>query len=161
MSWRPFLFAIFLLAPCSAAPAADDPVAAIRAIYDAYVVAEKTGKDAPDFLTQSFYSVRIKGRIAEMRKSCVEGSQCGPDYDFLIDGQDYQLRNLRIVQRSRDAGKAVVEAKFSNLGAASDKVFMMIREGESWKIDEIENASGGTPGNLTNLLNEAAKSQRQ
>ena len=156
---RSFLFSVFLLANCGATPAADDPAGTIRAIYHAYVLAEKSGKDAPDFLTASFYSKRIQRLIAAMRKTCVEGWQCGPDYDFLIDGQDYQLRDLDVVLLSRADGKAVVEAKFKNLGAAKDKLFSMIREDGGWKIDEIENASKETPGKLTILLEEARKSQ--
>ena len=96
-----------------------------------------------------------------MNKGCVEGDQCGPDYDYLIDGQDYVIRKVSVKLLSRDGDRASVEAKFTNHGVASDKIFLLVREGEDWKVDEIETRIGPSAETLSKLLADTTAEQKK
>jgi hypothetical protein len=144
-----------------AARAADDPVKTVQSIYEAYVAAEKGGTAAPDGLEKARYTDRIGALLDAMNKTCVSGDQCGPDYDYLVDGQDFKIRKLSVKLLSREGDKASVEAKFSNLGTAVDKVYSMVRQGDDWKIDEIETKGGDSAKTLTSLLIATTEEQKK
>lgn len=124
------------------------------------VSAEKAGKDATLF-RKDIYSARINGLIAEMRKPCVEGEPCGPDYDFLVEGQDFQIRDLKVKLLARDGEKAKVEAEFKNLGSPERKIFSLVRRDRDWRIDEIETKGDQSNPNLTKLLMDTTESQKK
>ncbi len=159
-SLRLYWLAAALIFAGSAARAAEDPVKTVQSIYLAYVASEKAGTDAPDALLKARYTDRIGALLDAMNKTCVDGDQCGPDYDYLIDGQDFKIRKLSVRLLSREGDKASVEARFSNLGAASDKVFLLVRQGLDWKIDKVETRGGTSARTLSGLLVETAKAQK-
>ena len=120
------------------AVAADDPVAAIDGIYQAYISSKKTGKDAPDQLRASIYSAKLKAKIAALKKACAKRQgMCLPDADFLIDGQDYDVSALKVSLISKADTKAVVDAHFKNFDTSSHHTFHLVKEPSGWLIDEM------------------------
>ena len=120
------------------------PDAVVRGIYEAYVAAEKSGKDAPDQLRASLYSARIRAQIAKLKKACARRDDlCLPDADFLVDGQDYQIRDVAAKLVSQKDDRAKVEARFRNFDTAVVKTYALVREQGRWVVDDIEDDQGG------------------
>jgi len=54
------------------------------------------------------------------------------------NGQDWKIGDLSVTLVSQAGDKAVVEAKFSNLGDAEDLRYDLVHSGGRWLIDEIQ-----------------------
>lgn len=131
------------LAACllaSPALAQSAPDAVVRGIYEAYVTAEKAGKDAPDILRPSIYSERVRARITKLEKACAArpNDLCLPDADFIIDGQDYRISAIATRLVSQKDDRATVEARFRNFGKPSTKTYALVREQGRWVVDDID-----------------------
>ena len=130
------LAASFFIFPAVAQTA---PEVFVRGVYDAYVAAEKAGKDAPDQLRASIYSARIRKQIAALKKACAKRDDlCLPDADFLVDGQDYKISDIHTKELSQQGDRAKVEARFRNFDTAVVKTYTLVRENGRWAIDDID-----------------------
>jgi hypothetical protein len=135
------LFAGFGIVGFLASPALaqSTPEVFVRGVYDAYVAAEKAGKDAPDQLRASIYSARIRKQIAALKKACAKREDlCLPDADFLVDGQDYKISDIHTKELSQQGDRAKVEARFRNFDTAVVKTYTLVRENGRWAIDDID-----------------------
>lgn len=139
----------FLTAPTLAETAPD---AVVRGVYEAYVAAEKAGKDAPDQLRAALYSARVRKQIASLKKACAKRDDlCLPDADFLVDGQDYRISDIAVKLVSQQGERAAVEARFKNFDTASRKTYTLVREKGRWVVDDIDGFEGGLMGLLKPL----------
>lgn len=148
------LFVSLAVVGLSSFPAAAQSAseAFVRGVYEAYVVAEKAGKDAPDQLRASIYSARIRKQIAALKKACAKRNDlCLPDADFLVDGQDYRISDIHVKEMSQQNDRARVEARFRNFDTAVVKIYSLVRENGRWVIDNIEDGQGGLMELLTPL----------
>ena len=122
-----------LLTGLSAGPAAAqddaDPVALITAIYKSY----KT--DQPGL--EQMYSRRLQALIDKDASETPEGMVGRIDWDVFVDGQDWQLRDLKIALVSRTDSAAQVRATFLNFDKRCDMLFDLVLEDGHWRIDEI------------------------
>jgi hypothetical protein len=124
-----------------AARAGDDPVAAVRAIYDLYRVKHARVADEPDQLDPKYYSARRKKQLAALQKACKGKDMCLPDADHFVNGQDYKITDLQVkalADPATPANVAKVDVRFKNFETDEHFVFTMVREGKSWLIDEME-----------------------
>ncbi|HVH78972.1 MAG TPA: DUF3828 domain-containing protein [Stellaceae bacterium] len=128
------IFAAFLLVwvgGTAQAQTPGDPVAFIRAIYAGYE------RDKPADWDKHPYTPRMRKAIVA-DKAYAKGEVGRLDFDPFINGQDYKLTDVSVTLVSQAQDKAVVEAKFSNLGDAQDLRYDLVRSNGRWLIDEIQ-----------------------
>lgn len=124
------------------AQAESAPAEAVRAIYGEYEAAEKTRGMGPDQLDKKYYTPRVRREITRLMKACKGKDVCLPDADFLIDGQDFKIRDLLIRVLSDRGDTALIEATFTNWDTKVKRVFTMRNIGGRWLIDDIDFGKG-------------------
>ena len=133
-----FLLASALGAASPPAPVDSDPVRLIEAIYKTY--AENTpslgGKAEPGL--PHIYSRRLQALVDKDEKETPEGMVGRIDWDVFIDGQDWQLTELKIALVSKSATHAKVRATFKNFDHPSNMLFDLLLEDGHWRVDDIE-----------------------
>ena len=132
------IFAIALGVASAHAEVDGDPVALITAIYQTY--ADNTpslGADAEPGLPH-VYSQRLQALIDKDEKETPEGMVGRIDWDVFVDGQDWQLSELKIALVSKSATRAQVRATFKNFDHPSNMLFDLVLEDGHWRIDDIE-----------------------
>jgi hypothetical protein len=107
-----------------------DPVLLIVAIYKSY-------QDNQPELSH-VYSKRLQALVDKDEKETPEGMVGRIDWDVFVDGQDWQLSELKIVPVSRSATHAVVRATFKNFDHPSNMLFDLVLEDGHWRIDDVE-----------------------
>lgn len=138
------LLALLLLAPPSVA--ADDPVALVRELYRVHGEQEKTKKkawQAPH--RERFFARKLAEAIARAEK------KGGFEFDFIYDGQDYEITGLEVVSVQSKDNAATVEARFKNFGEPQRIAYELVREGGAWRIADIR-SRGKNGWVLTKLL---------
>jgi hypothetical protein len=124
-----------LLAAASAVAAAQnaaDPVAFVRAIYRGYE------QDKPTVWFERPYAPGLKQLVAQDQK---RAETDGPriDWDPFINGQDWKIADLAVTLVSRAGDRAVVEARFTNLGHPEDLRYTLVNASGHWLIGDLEN----------------------
>ena len=130
---------LWAVAPARAAHAAAE---AVRALYAQYEAAEKSNGSGPDQLDKSLYTPRVRREIAKLTKACKGKDVCLPDADFLVDGQDFRIRDLLVRVLSDGADRALIEATFKNFDTKVKRVFTMRLIDGRWLIDDINLGAG-------------------
>jgi hypothetical protein len=129
------VFAAFLLLLCvgdaALAQTPGDPVEVVRGLYRGYE------RDKPATLEKQPFSPRMRKLLAADR-AYAKGEVGRLDFDPIVNGQDWKITDLSVTLASQAQNKAVVEAKFSNLGTAEDLHYDLIRSGGRWLIDEVQ-----------------------
>ena len=130
------LLAIALGAASPLGDADSDPVALITAIYQTYTDIAPGEDGVPD--VQGVYSKRLQALVDKDEKETPEGEVGRIDWDVFVDGQDWQLTEIKIAPVSKEATKAEVRAKFKNFGDARDILYSLVLEDGHWRIDDIQ-----------------------
>jgi Protein of unknown function (DUF3828) len=127
---------------------AEDAAAVVRNIYAQYENKNGVeGDGVKDILDKSLYSARVDKLIDKITVACKDAQEiCGPDVDFLIDGQDYLITKVKVKTVKSSDNAASVEARFLNIGIARKITFSMVKEGETWVIDDLVAAKNGNYG---------------
>ena len=127
----------FALGAAAPSPQVDgDPVTLIAALYRTYQDIGPGEDGMPGI--PNVYSKRLQALIDKDAKETPEGMVGRIDWDVVVDGQDWQLTELKISQVSRSETAAQVRARFKNFGHQSDMLFELVLEGGHWRIDDIE-----------------------
>jgi hypothetical protein len=141
------LISTMVLIMSAAARADDGPETKIRHLYQAYVAAEKDLGREPSIYDRSLYSGRINGRIAALKRACAPRKDlCLPDSDFLVGGQDFKIRNLKLATSARTADSATVEADFTNFTKRVHLTYRMVLENGHWVIDDLRRQTADGDG---------------
>jgi hypothetical protein len=127
----PILMFFLMLIPAQAAPRPDDPLAMIKTIYKKFEAA------APE-PEQDIYSRRLQRLIDADRKSTPDGDVGALDFDVFVNGNNWELANVRVELLSRDATRAQVRSTFESFKKPQEILFSFVREGGHWRIDEIQ-----------------------
>jgi hypothetical protein len=133
MNRRSMLLAGALVALGAPAFAAEsDPAAVVRELYRVHGEHEKTKQQAwqPPH-RERFFTRALGAAIARAHR------QNRIDYDFLYDGQDYQISELSIQAGRMSGSKAVVIATFRNFKEPKRLEYELVRERGTWRIAEI------------------------
>jgi Protein of unknown function (DUF3828) len=128
------------LGACAAGAAPDsDPVSLITALYKTYT--ENTpslGGDPSKPGLPHIYSKRLQALVDKDEKETPEGMVGRIDWDVFVDGQDWELTELKIALVSKAEAKAQVRATFKNFGQPSNMLFDLVREDGQWRVDDVE-----------------------
>ncbi|MGE0742440.1 MAG: DUF3828 domain-containing protein [Hyphomonadaceae bacterium] len=125
-------------APVEAAVEYPDPAAAIRPLYDPYIV---EGEAFPAFEQQAPWSRDLWTSLEAMMVRSNARNEPILDFDPVIGAQDYQLAGLDVTTEAVVPNShAVVRARFSNLGQSEEILYDLVWEGEAWRVDNIRGA---------------------
>jgi hypothetical protein len=150
-SMRHLLLALAVLlcaAPARAQPA-DDPVALITAIYKVY----QSSSDNPGY--ENPYSKRLQALLDADAKATPKGDSGTIDWDVFVNGNDWELTNLRITLERKSATRAEVRARFNNFKEPEDMLFSLIREDGRWVVDDIAATKKGGRWTMSKILTHA------
>ena len=133
---RLILIAIALGAASPLGDADSDPEALITAIYQTYTDIAPGEDGTPE--VEGVYSKRLQALLDKDAKETPEGEVGRIDWDVFVDGQDWQLTELKIVTVSKQATRAEVRATFKNFDEPRDLLYTLVLEDGHWRIDDIE-----------------------
>ena len=102
------LLAVVLSAASPPAGVDGDPVALLTAIYKTYTDIGPGEDGVPEL--SGVYSKRLQALIDKDEKETPEGDVGRIDWDLFVDGQDWQLTELKIVPALKEATRAEVRA---------------------------------------------------
>jgi len=127
------LLAVVLSAASPPAGVDGDPVALLTAIYKTYTHIGPGEDGVPEL--SGVYSKRLQALID---KETPEGDVGRIDWNLFVDGQDWQLTELKIVPALKEATRAEVRATFNNFGEPRDILYTLVLENGHWRIDDIQ-----------------------
>lgn len=114
-----------------------DPAVWLRQIYDFYQRSEKNPESDPQPSFGLVVERASKSLAALFKKNdeceAKQGGVCALDWDFVIDGQDFQLSNVKVADAVVAGDKATVTASFTNMGATCVNTYSFVREDGEWK----------------------------
>jgi hypothetical protein len=114
------------------AQVAVDPVDLIVAIYKTY----RTDNDHPGL--PNVYSRRLQDLLDTEQKNTPAGESGKIDWDVFIDGNDWQLSDVRVERVSQTGKRAQVRARFKNHNSPCENLFDLVHERGQWRIDDIQ-----------------------
>jgi hypothetical protein len=136
-----------------------DPAVWLRQVYVLYHRAEKT-PSLEEHATDSLIVKRASRSLAALFKKNEECESeqkgvCALDWDFVVDGQDFKLSNIKIGAPAVAGEKATVAVTFTNLGVRCANVYYFVREDGQWKVEDIETKTGSdAPVRIAKLLSD-------
>ena len=130
------LLAVVLSAASPPAGVDGDPVALLTAIYKTYTDIGPGEDGVPEL--SGVYSKRLQALIDKDEKETPEGDVGRIDWDLFVEGQDWQLTELKIVPALKEATRAEVRATFNNFGEPRDILYTLVLENGHWRIDDIQ-----------------------
>jgi len=130
------LIAIALGAASPLGDADSDPESLITAIYQTYTDIAPGEEGVPN--VEGVYSKRLQALLDKDAKETPEGEVGRIDWDLFVDGQDWQLTELKIGPVSQDATQAEVRATFKNFGEPRDILYTLVLEDGYWRINDIQ-----------------------
>jgi hypothetical protein len=102
----------------------------------------------------ALYSKSLKALLATATAKSED--EVGPlDFDVFVNGQDYTLSKLKIGDSEPEGQGVKVPVTFNNQGIDESLVFHLIKEGGTWKINDIDCLSPDSEWQMTELLKEA------
>ena len=98
------------------------------------------------------YSKALNAMFATAEANTPDDDVGPVDFDVFVNGQDYQLTELKIGDPAPEGAGVSVPVSFKNFGDAQSLVFHLVKEGPGWKINDIESLTPSAPWKLTTLL---------
>jgi hypothetical protein len=113
------------------------PDALVRGLYRPY---SKAGAEPSATRAVRRYASKRLGALLAREEQCVKksGEQCSLDFDFIVNGQDFEIADLTIAPAAIAGDEASVVATFRNLGTANEIVYSFVRQGGDWRLDDVE-----------------------
>ncbi len=147
------LAAAVLLAALVPAFAVDftSPKAVVEALYEPYFQPYESF-DYQLLDATPLQSAGLNALFAKDREEAGEGIG-RIDFDPYINGQDFQVTDLAVGEPVYAGGRAVVGVTFKNFEQPQDMGFLLVKEGEAWKIDNMWASESEYPYDLKDILN--------
>ena len=80
---------------------------------------------------------------------------CALDWDFIIDGQDWEISQVKVGATAVAGDKATVTVSFINMKTPCVNVYYFVREDGDWKVDDIETRpKGEKPTRIAQMLRD-------
>lgn len=150
--WRLLLAAVLLLwSGADAAPAQNsrEPFELVTAIYRGY----QNDNNPPGPAIQ--YSDRLQALLdADARKTPL-GYAGRIDWDVFVNGNNFEVSNVRITPMSQSATRAQMRADFENFKKEQQILIDLVREGGVWRIDEVRSIRKGARWTMSKILRGA------
>ncbi len=132
---------LFLVLSAISAPAATPPISSpvnfVTEVYQHFVKAQSGHYDysAPE----DIYTARLSKLIQGDRKRAHGEVGC-LDFDFWVNGQDWNITNLNVASGAAGKDQWTVIAKFRNLGDPNEIHFDFRRVEQRWLLDDVHSA---------------------
>jgi hypothetical protein len=157
-----FLLAASLFASAAFAqvnPAEPDPSAWLKQVYALYAKAQGNEKlqGAANMELVEKRASKALAALFQQDADCVKKSEgvCALDWDFVVDGQDYQLSQVKVGPTRIAGDKASVTVSFLNMKTPCVNVYAFVKEDGVWKVDDIETRpKGETPTRIAKMLRD-------
>jgi hypothetical protein len=136
---RLFAFAtVAFAAHISVAASAETALATVKALYAPYMKGSANADNLPDLRSPKLYTRRVGKLLAALEKSCKDAQDvCGPDFDFIVNGQDFDLTEFKVTETSAGADAARVDVSFKNMARPTKITFSMKNGDRGWVIDDL------------------------
>lgn len=151
----------FLLASGLGAARAEeaDPAAWLRQVYAIYQHAQKDDalKSHASYKLVERRASRAFAALFKRNEDCEKKSHeiCALDWDFVIDGQDWELSEVNVGSTRIAGDKATVTVSFKNVKTPCVNVYYFVRENGAWKVDDVETRpKGEKPTRIANMLRD-------
>ncbi|MGL4324810.1 MAG: hypothetical protein ACRCTD_12305 [Beijerinckiaceae bacterium] len=142
-------------------PREPDPAVWVQSIYDLYKRAEKDDT----LLRHANYNL-VQKRAArpllllfKKDEACMKkngGGPCAFDADFIINGQDFELSDIKVSPAVINGDKATVTVHFKNFKADNTNRFYFVKQGDLWKVSDVTSQTGkDKPSKLTDMFRNA------
>ena len=127
----------------------DTPKALLEAVYAPYEKGDSFNWDNWD--ETQFRSKELNELFAKDLKEA-DGEVGRIDFDPYVDGQDYQISDLKFGDATITGDTAKVEVTFKNFEMEEDMVFTLVKEADGWKIDDVNSKGGADPYDLKDIM---------
>jgi Protein of unknown function (DUF3828) len=161
------LFASIIARTALAEPAsAGDPLAIVTAIYTraakgkgdgggGFVIENKAAK--AKYLSKSLIALWTKADA-----HTAKGDEGPVDFDPVTNSQDPEVKSFKVVAEKLEADKAAIAVTITGsqprtTSADETMHYDFVREGGTWKIDDIKGAADGAPWSIRGMLQDSLK----
>jgi hypothetical protein len=80
---------------------------------------------------------------------------CALDWDYVIDGQDWELSQVKVGALQAKGDRATVTVSFVNMKTPCVNIYYFVREDGDWKVDDIETRpKGEKPTRIAQMLRD-------
>jgi len=125
----------------------DDPAALIEFAYSQYTPDSMSGFDLRAHASQDLLA------LFEADEARTPDGEIGAlEFDPMVNGQDFDLGDLAVVETERTDARALVTASFTNMGTLQELQFTLVATADGWAIDDIESVEPGFEWKLTDIL---------
>jgi hypothetical protein len=121
------------------------PEKALQSLYASYL-----GDEEPD--ERKYFSAPLRKLYDADQAKAENGEDGNLDFDPVIGGQDYEIKELKVGEPALNGDIAVVDVEFRNFDTPAHLKYTMRREGETWKVDDIESVDPDNPWTLSRIL---------
>lgn len=139
-----------LLLAAFAGPAFAQPYATPKALLEAFYAPYLTD-DFPEN-EETFRSAALNALYDADAQSTPEGELGALDFDPYIDGQDYQIADLKISEPEIEGDKATAVVSFTNFGEPREITYDLVFENGGWLIDDLQNDADDYPYRLSEIF---------
>jgi hypothetical protein len=146
---RLMLALVALAATAFPAFAYDTPKALLDALYTPY----KSGDDFNwDNWDEAQFRSKALNALFDKDAKEANGEVGRLDFDPYIDGQDYQVTELKFHDAVVTGNTAKVEVTFKNFDTAEDLMFSLVKEADGWKVDDVVSSNKDFPYSLKDIM---------
>ena len=126
-----------------------DPSTYISSVYARYAASDPPAPDNHPF------SPDLR-RLIDADRSEEQGGVGRLDFDYWIDGQDYEVEGVDVAAIPQsDPARQVIVARFSNMGTEVVNHFHFQKLGSRWFIEDVRNIAGPGGGwSLSGILKD-------
>ncbi len=124
------------------------PEALIEALYAPYLA------DGDPSERDTFFSDGLT-RLFEADAQASQGEVGAIDFDPVVNGQDFDIENLRFGEAEITGPSAVVTVHFDNLSVPVTLRYALTDEDGNWQVDDIESIEGDNQWKLSEIFAEA------
>jgi hypothetical protein len=154
---RRLLIALALLvAGAFPAFAYDSPADLLKALYTPYSKGESFDWNTWD---EAQFRSKHLNELFDKDSKEANGEVGRLDFDPYIDGQDYQITDLKFGEAQITGDTATVEVTFKNFDTAEDLNFTLVKEADGWKVDDVVSHNKDFPYSLKAIMEAPLETQ--
>ena len=128
------------------------PVSLVTGVYS-HFIGDATEMPNDLSLLRAIASPGLQ-QIIDKENACMEQEGlCNYDASIIVDGQDYDLKDLAIAETLSTPELVEVTASFNNFGEAHRVVYMFVSDGAGWVLEDVQ-IRGEYLWSLTEMLRQ-------